>query len=144
MSLLASLFALSAGALFGLNVYIQRRGLDDIDGLTGAFFSVATMAAFLWFLSPFFVTWRWWFSDAAVIFLLCGLFFPASGQGLQIASIARVGPALTSAVGAFAPLFAVLPAVFFLGESFGFQAQFGLMLMIALLVVLGAGLIVTR
>ena len=29
----------------------------------------------------------------------------------------RVGPALTSALGSFSPLFAVLPAVAFLGEA---------------------------
>ncbi len=139
MSLLPALFGLLAGALFGLNVHIQSKGLDEVDGLTGAFLSVGTMAALLWFLSPFFTEWRWWLTDAAVIFMLCGIFFPAGGQAFQIASIRKVGPALTSAGGAAAPVFAVFAAVMFLGESFGLQAAAGLTLMIGGLILSAVG-----
>jgi len=139
VSLLPALFALSAGALFGFNLHIQKKGLEDTDGLTGAFLSIGSMAAVLWFFSPFFIEWRWWLTDAAIIFMLCGLVFPATGQSLQIVSIRRVGPALTSAGGAFAPLFAVLPAVMFLGESFGLQAIAGMTLMMGGLILSAVG-----
>ena len=134
MNLLPALSALAAGALFGLIVHIQQKGLDGTDALVGSFISVAAAAAMFWLLSPLFVDWTWWTTGAALLFALCGIVFPSMGQGLQVASVERIGPALTSAIGSFAPLFAVIPAVVFLHEEFGLQAAAGLALMIAGLV----------
>lgn len=127
---LASLLALAAAALFGFNVHIHRKGLDGVGGMTGAFLSVASMAVAFWIFAPFFIEWEWFSRPGTLIFALAGIFFPAMGQSLQIIGVQRVGPALTSALGATAPIFAVFPAVLILGEAFGLQAAIALALMV--------------
>lgn len=134
MLLIASGLALTAGALFGFNVHIHRKGLDGADGMTGAFLSVSAMALSFWLVAPFVIDWRWFAQPGTVIFALAGLFFPAMGQTLQIQSVQRVGPALTSVLGSFVPVFATIPAVFLLGESFGLQSAIALLLMVGGLV----------
>lgn len=138
-TLIALLFAIAAALLFGLNPHIQNRALDDTDPLTGALYSVTATAAMFWLFSPFFIEWAWFGTHTALIFAGVGLIFPAFGQRLQIASIATVGPAITSACGSFMPVFAILPAVIFLGESFGMQASFGLLLLTSGLLVAALG-----
>ncbi len=88
------------------------------------------MAVVFWLFSPLYVEWRWWATEAALLFGLCGLMVPAMSARMQIGAVALVGPALTSAIGSSAPLFAVLPAVVFLGEPFGLQPATGLLLMV--------------
>jgi drug/metabolite transporter (DMT)-like permease len=132
--LLAAFLALAAGALFGFNVHIHRKGLDGADGLTGAFLSVASMAVMFWVVAPFVIDWSWFATTGALIFAISGIFFPAMGQTFQIFSVQRVGPALTSALGAFVPIFAAVPAILFLGESFGLKGAIALSLMVGGLV----------
>lgn len=139
IELIPALLALLSAALFGLNVHIQRRGLDSVDAMTGAFVSVASMAVVFWLFAPFILHREWWFSTGAMIFAVTGLFFPALGQRLQTSSVLRVGPALTSALGAFTPLFAVVPAVLFLHEDFGWQAALGITLMMTALILSARG-----
>lgn len=128
--LLASAMAMLAGMLFGLNVHIQRRGLAGTDPLTGSLFSVAAMAVLFWCVAPFLVDLSWWLTTPAAFFAIGGLLIPGVGQGMQIYSIRRVGPSLTAAIGAFAPLFAAIPAVLFLGERLGVQGICAMALMI--------------
>jgi DME family drug/metabolite transporter len=124
------LFALIAALLFAVNFYVQRTGLKALNPITGAFISVATMAGMFWALSPFFLDPRWLLDPTIFYFLAAGLTFPAMGQFLQIKSVSVVGPAVTSAAGSLMPLFAALPAVIFLDESFGWQIASGFALMI--------------
>lgn len=139
MQLIPAAFALLAAALFGLNVHIHRKALETESALAGAMISVATMAGMFWLMAPFLIETQWFWTRGAVIFALVGLFFPALGQRLQIASVAKVGPALTSAIGAFTPLFAVLPAILFLGEAFRLQAAVGIASMMAGLLLAAIG-----
>ena len=83
MDLTPTFFGLLAAALFGLLIHFQRRGLESCDPLIGAFISVLAMTALLWILSPFFISYNWILSKAALIFFLGGLFFPASAQVAQ-------------------------------------------------------------
>ena len=128
--IIAALFALLAGVLFGFNVHIQHRALDTTDSLTGAAISLGVSAAMLWISSPLWLDWRWFSSGSFGLFALCGLLFPAFAQLLQIRSIQRVGSSLSAAIGAFAPLFAVVPAVLFLNETVNLQAAVGIALLI--------------
>lgn len=131
MDFLAPALALLSGAMFGFNVHIQHKGLVYSDALTGALISVGTMAAMFWVVSPFVIEWHWWQSQAVLLFAICGLFFPAMGQRLSLVSIAKIGPALTSAFGTLTPFFAILPAVLFLGEVCRLQDAFGLLAIVA-------------
>ena len=130
MILPSVLFALSAAMVFGLNMHIQNKALDDTDELTGAFLSVVAMAAVLWMLSPVFVDFSWFRSPAVGFFAASGIVVPALGQVLQVFSIRIVGPSISAAINGFLPVFAVLTAVLFLGEAFGLLATLGLALMI--------------
>ncbi len=131
MHFLAVSMALCAAALFGLNVHIQRKAGGQGNALEGAFLSVASMSLMFWLAAPFVVHSDWWLTRGALIFALSGLFFPAMGQTLQITSVKRVGPALTSSIGAFTPMFSVIPAVLFLGETFTTGIVAGIALMMA-------------
>lgn len=133
------LLAVAAGAAFGLNVHVQGRALRGADGLTGAFLSVGAMAAFFWLFSPLAISWAWFLTGSAAIFAVAGLFFPALGQTLQVASVGRVGPNLTSAIASFTPVFAIVPALLFLNESLGVRGALGLSLMIFGLVLSALG-----
>lgn len=127
---LPPLFALGAAALFGLNVHVQGRALRGADALTGAFLSVGAMAALFWLCAPFVIDWHWFLTSAAAVFALAGLGFPAMGQAFQVASVGRVGPSLTSAIGSFTPIFAITPAILFMGETLRPLGALGLGLMI--------------
>ncbi len=120
--------ALLAAALFGLVPHLQRAALPYTDVRTGALISIATATLALWLLAPFLIEWTWWFTAPALIFALCGLFYPAVSQTLALKA---VGPNLSSAIGSSAPLFAALFAVAFLGESLGIQGVGGMALLIA-------------
>lgn len=135
MNLTVVFLALLAAALFGFNVHIQRRALDHTDTLTGAFLSVATLAGLAWLMAPILLEPAWLTHPATITFALGGLFFPVLGQILQVAALARVGPLIASAIGAFTPGFAIVPAVLLLGEDFGPQAALGSGLMITALLV---------
>lgn len=139
MDLIAPLYALLAGALFGLTAHVQRAALQGTEVSLGALLSIATMAGVFWVLAPLVIDWSWFGTRAAVIFGACGLLFPAMSQRLQIMSVVHVGPTLTSAIGAFAPLFAVLPAILFLGEVLSLQGALGMGLMLAGLLVSAVG-----
>ena len=135
MTFLAPAIALTSAFLFGLALHLQRKGLVHQDPLSGALISVASTAVMFWGLAVFTVEWAWFFTSAALVFALVGLVFPAGGQWLQISAISKVGPALTSAIGSFTPLWAVVPAILFLGEALSFQGVFGMTLMILALLI---------
>ena len=127
----SSIFALSAAILFSLGTQIQRRALSLLDDLSGTFVSVATMSAVFWVVAIWKLRLEFWSSDATLLFVIAGLLFPAMGLRFQIASVKHVGPALTSAFGSFLPLFAVIPAVLFLGETVTSLQALGMFLLIS-------------
>lgn len=126
----AIFLALLASAIMGFNPHVQNHALDRTDPFTGAFLSMTGMAAMFWVLAPFVIDIGWFGLPVALYFLAIGLVFPAFSQSCQILSVRYAGPALTSVFSAFYPLFAIVPAVIFLGESFGPRAAAGLALMI--------------
>lgn len=137
--MIAAFFALVASLLFGLTSHIQKSALRGTDVAVGAFLSVGTMTVLCWIAAPFLIDWAWFETRAALIFAACGLIFPAASQRLQVASIVQVGPALTSAMGSFAPLFAVSLAIVCLGETLNLQGALGMALMLAGLLISAFG-----
>jgi drug/metabolite transporter (DMT)-like permease len=109
--------ALLASACFGLALVITQFGLRHLQAAAGAVVSIPTTAVLFWAVSPFLLDLDGWQTQAAGIFALVGLFFPAIVTLLTFEANRSMGPTVTGAVGSTAPLFAVAAAILLLGES---------------------------
>lgn len=125
------LLALFAGMAFAFAVHMQSKGLDYMGDRKGAFISLLAMALVFWIISPAFADWSLLGTQAALVFAVCGLFFPAFSQRLAVIAVDRLGPAVAGSVGSFAPLFAAIPAILFLGETLTWNIALGMSLMVA-------------
>lgn len=135
----ATVSAITASIVFALALQNLKTALTHMDDLSGTFVSVSTLAIVVWMVGIWDLRWHYWSSDAVWYFIAAGALFPAMGQRFQIASVKHVGPALTAAFGAFLPLFATLPAVFFLGETVTPLQAAGIALLVSGLVLAALG-----
>jgi drug/metabolite transporter (DMT)-like permease len=110
--------AVLAAALFGTALVTTHSGLRHMDALSGARVSIPVATALFWLLAPF-NDLSGWQADAAAIFALVGVFFPAAVTLLTFAANRHLGPTVAATIGSTAPLFAVLGAALFLGERLG-------------------------
>ncbi|HTE14755.1 MAG TPA: DMT family transporter [Burkholderiales bacterium] len=115
---MAAAYALVAAALFGAALVTTQFGLRHMDGLAGAKVSITFATALFWLLFPL-RGFDGWNTQAAGVFLALGLFFPVAVTLLAYEANRRMGPTIAGAIGSTAPLFAVLGAVLFLGETLG-------------------------
>jgi len=122
----AIVFALASAFLFALTNHFQSLGLEGSDARTGSLINIATGAAFYWLLAPFFLESWYWFSWGMVLFALVGIIRPSLSSFLAIQSIHVMGPTLTSALTASAPIFGALFAVFLLGETLDLKTAIGI------------------
>lgn len=127
----AVVFALASAFLFALTNHFQSLGLEGSDARTGSIINIATGAVFYWLLAPFFVESWYWFTWGALLFAMVGIIRPSLSSFLAIQSIQMLGPTLTSALTASAPIFAALFAIFFLGESLDLKTGIGIVAVIA-------------
>lgn len=137
--IVAIVFAILSSILFALASIIAKYALAHLDELTGAFISVLTMALFFWCVAIWNLEWDFWYSKATLYFVIAGFFLPALGQRFQILAVKHVGPALTSAIGAFLPLFAILPAILYLGETVTLFQFAGITLLVGGLILAAVG-----
>ena len=140
--IVAVTFALIAAIFFAFAAQTQKKALTFLDDLSGTFVSVATIAVVFWLAAIWYLRWDFWLSKATIFFVTAGLLFPAMGQRFQILSVKHVGPTLTSAFNAFLPVFAVVPAILFLGETLAPLQIFGISALILglLLAAFGRGI----
>lgn len=122
----AVLFALASAFLFALTNHFQSLGLEGSDARTGSLINIATGAAFYWLLAPFFLESWYWFTWGMVLFALVGIIRPSLSSFLAIQSIHVMGPTLTSALTASAPIFGALFAIFLLGETLDLKTAIGI------------------
>ena len=115
---MAAVYALVAAALFGAALVTTQFGLRHMDGLAGAKVSIPSATALLWLLFPLH-GFEGWNAPGAGVFLALGIFFPVAVTLLAYEANRRMGPTIAGAIGSTAPLFAVLGAVLFLGETLG-------------------------
>lgn len=110
-----------AAALFAAALVTTQFGLRYMDALAGAKISVPSAAVLLWLLCALggFEGLDAWHTQGASVFLALGLFFPVAVTLLAYEANRRMGPTVAGAIGSTAPLFAVLGAMLFLGESLG-------------------------
>jgi drug/metabolite transporter (DMT)-like permease len=112
-------FALLAAALYGTGLVTAHYGLRHMATLAGARVSTPAAALLFWLLSPLLLDWSGWQLQAAVLFAVVGLFYPAAVTLLTFVGNRRLGPTVAGTIGSTTPLFAVLGAALFLGEAPG-------------------------
>ncbi|XXK33267.1 DMT family transporter [Rhodobacteraceae bacterium nBUS_22] len=137
--IVAIVFAILSSILFALASIIAKYALAHLDELTGAFISVLTMALFFWCVAIWDLEWDFWYSKATLYFVIAGFFLPALGQRFQILAVKHVGPTLTSAISAFLPFFAILPAILYLGETVTLFQFAGITLLVGGLILAAVG-----
>jgi drug/metabolite transporter (DMT)-like permease len=111
-------YALIAAALFGAALVSTQFALRHMDALAGAKISIPAGATLFWLMFPVRSLYSW-NSEGAAVFLAVGLFFPVAVTLLAYEANRRMGPTIAGAIGSTSPLFAVLGAMLFLGETLG-------------------------
>lgn len=127
----AVVFALASAFLFALTNHFQSIGLEGSDARTGSIINIATGAVFYWLIAPFYLESWYWLTWGALLFAAVGIIRPSISSFLAIQSIHVMGPTLTSALTASAPIFGALFAVFLLGEQLDLQTAMGIALVMS-------------
>jgi len=122
---MSAALALSASSslCFGIALVTGRIGLHSLDARSGAAISIPTATLLFILAAPFALRVDGFSLEAALLFALVGLFFPAVVTLLTFRSNERLGPTITSAVSGTAPLFALLAAALLLGERIPARAS---------------------
>ena len=128
-NLQAAALAVLSSALFGAALVTTHSGLKYLDALLGARVSIPSATLMFWLLSPG-LDLAGWQAAALGIFALVGVFYPAAVTLLTFEANRRLGPTVTGTVGSSTPLFAVLGAALFLGESLGARELFATSLIV--------------
>lgn len=131
--------ALLSALCFATAMVTSRVGLRGLDARAGAAISIPTATVLLLCIAPFVLDLSALHLGAALAFAVIGLFFPVSVTIMTFRSNHLLGPTLTSAISATAPLFAVAAAALFLNERVPAQAAVSV-----IGVVLGVGLLTWR
>jgi drug/metabolite transporter (DMT)-like permease len=129
--------AFCSAALFGLALVLTQIGLWELSPLRGACISVPTTAAMFLAAAPFALDLTTFDATSALMFLLCGLAFPAAVTLLTFEANRRIGPHLTGSLGNLTPLFAIAVAFFVLNEA----PSVGQLIGIAI-ILMGVGLLI--
>lgn len=135
----AAALALAAAACFAWGQVLIQFGLRTVPSWRSPIYSIGGSAVLAWIFAIVFVDFRQLNLEAALIFAGVGLIFPVVVSILSVRSNEALGPAVASAVGNVAPVFAVLGAILFLGERPGPGQLAGLAL-----VVMGVALLALR
>ncbi len=127
------LFLLSvlAAFLMALGVVLSQFGLRHLSSLSGASISLPTSAVFFLAASTVLVDWENWHGQAALVFALAGVFYPAAVTLLNFASNRLLGPDFSAAMGNLTPVFAIALAVAILGETPRLAQMIGLVVVLA-------------
>ena len=128
---LAPFYALASAFLFALSNHFSNMGLAGSDARTGTIVSIAASAIAYWIFAPFYIKDWYWLTYAALMFGLVGIFRPALSSALAMSSIEKMGPTLTSALTASAPLFGAFWAIAVLGEKMTWPLAVGTLAVIA-------------
>jgi drug/metabolite transporter (DMT)-like permease len=127
----AAFLALAAAVCFATALILTQYGLRTMPSWRSPLYSICGSAVIAWVLAILFVDPATFQAKAALIFAGVGAVYPVIVSILAVRSNERLGPAVAGAVGNVTPLFAVLGAVLFLGESLTLGQTAGLALVIA-------------
>lgn len=127
----AAALALAAAACFAWGQVLIQFGLRTVPSWRSPIYSIGGSAVLAWIFAVVFVDFSQLQLEAALIFAGVGLIFPVLVSMLSVRSNEKLGPAVASAIGNVAPVFAVLGAILFLGERPGPGQLAGLALVVA-------------
>ena len=111
---------------FGAAFVLTQFALRWMPPRVGGAFSIPTSTLLFWCLAPFSIDPAEVDLNAASLFAVIGLLFPAAVTLLNFESNRLVGPNIAGAVAGLAPLFAVLLALILLGEPLRFWQLFSI------------------
>lgn len=126
----AALLALGAAFCFALALILTQFGLRTMPSWRSPLYSIIGSTVVAWLLALPLVDWAALEWRAVAIFAGVGCIFPVAVSILAVRSNEKLGPAVAGAVGNVTPLFAVLGAVLFLGESLLFAQLAGLAMVV--------------
>lgn len=117
--------ALIAAVFFGLAISVAQLGLKVVPTLAAAAIANLSGAVLFWAAIPIYWDTAGADTRAVGLFVVIGLFFPASVTLLMLESNRRMGPSITATISATTPLFAYTGAVLFLAEALVGQGLIG-------------------
>jgi drug/metabolite transporter (DMT)-like permease len=127
----AILLALYATFGFGAAFVLTQFALRWMPPRLGAALSIPTSTLSFWCAAPFLIEPAEVDAKAAALFAGVGLLFPGAVALSNFESNRLVGPNIAGAVGGLAPVFAVLLALFLLGEQPRILQLFGIAAIVA-------------
>jgi uncharacterized membrane protein len=127
----AILLALYATFGFGAAFVLTQFALRWMPPRLGAALSIPTSTLSFWCAAPFLIEPAEVDAKAAALFACVGLLFPGAVALSNFESNRLVGPNIAGAVGGLAPVFAVLLALFLLGEQPRILQLFGIAAIVA-------------
>jgi drug/metabolite transporter (DMT)-like permease len=101
---------------FGAALVTGKFALRTLDARSGAAISVPTGTALFLLVSPFVLDLSGYVAQAALLFAVVGMFFPAAVTIITFEANHRLGPTMTGTISSTAPLFALVAAAWILGE----------------------------
>lgn len=125
-----TLLALAAAFCFALALILTQYGLRTVPSWRSPLYSISGSAVAAALVAAVFVDWATFDWRAGLIFAGVGCVFPVMVSILSVRSNERLGPAIAGAAGNVTPVFAVLFAVLFLGESISPAQLAGLALVV--------------
>ena len=135
----AILLALYTTFGLGAGFVLTQFALRWMPPRLGAAVSIPTSTLSFWCVAPFLVEPAEADAKAAALFACIGLLFPGAVALANFESNRLVGPNIAGAVGGLAPVFAVLAALFLLGELPRLLQLFGLAAIVAGVVLMYRG-----
>ncbi|MBL6954787.1 MAG: DMT family transporter [Alphaproteobacteria bacterium] len=121
------LLALTSAMLFAVSILVLHQGLRHADSETGSLIQIGATVLCYWLFAPWLVESWYWFTPAALLFALVGLFKPFLSANAALLSVHYLGPTPTSTLASTSPLFAAAFGVFFLGEHLTLPIVLGTM-----------------
>ncbi|MDH5534591.1 MAG: DMT family transporter [Betaproteobacteria bacterium] len=114
---MALTLALLSTLCFGAALITAALGLRSLDARSGAAISIPSATLLFVVAMPFMLDLGGFSWDAALIFAVVGLFFPALVTLVTFRANDQLGPSVTGAISSTAPLFALLAAAVLLQED---------------------------
>lgn len=126
----AAILALAAALCFAIALILTQYGLRTVPSWRSPLYTIGSCTIMAWLAAAIFVDFRAFDWRAAAIFAGVGCVFPVAVSILAVRSNEKLGPAVSGAAGNVTPLFAVLAAVLFLGETLSWLQGVGLAMVV--------------